>query len=731
MTSSVWRLAHLALAVVTFLFLILASVTGIVLAYDAAQENLQPFRADEINTITLSQAIPELKKHYPEIIEMTVDHNHFVLLEGIDNDGNDVKAYVDPKTGKILGQPTEKSEFINWNLSLHRSLFLKETGRFVVGIVSFLLMLITISGLILILKRQKNFRNFFGKINKDSFSQYYHVVSGRLLLIPILIVSITATYLFFVRFEIIKKPEQEKINSSKSTNQEEKKLQDFDIFKSTLLKDVQKIEFPFVEHEPEEFFVLKLKDREITVNQITGNIEKEEKYPLTTIYENLSLNLHTGRTNWIWATVLGLSSVNILMFIWSGFAITFRRSRSKIKNKFKPNQAEIILLVGSENGTTLNFASNVHQQLLSSGKKSYLAELNHYELFPNAKQLVIFASTYGLGDPPTNASQFLKLVDKIPQNQDVHYSIVGFGSKSYEEFCAFAEKINQHLSETTWAKPLIPLHTVNDRSTHEFAEWAREWSAESLIPIASAPSLYAPKIPSLSTFKVVGKSEVVEEATTFKLNLKPTSRQKYQSGDLLTVYPDNDHKERFYSVGKVDDSLQLIVKLFDNGLGSGYLYRLQEGQEIKARLIKNSDFHIPKNSKPIALIANGTGIAPFLGMIDENIKKKNIRLYCGFRKSSELSRRYTQFLENQKEKGQLSNFQFAYSREEQSEYVMHLIEKDAEYFYQLLQSGGTIMICGALRMQHDVETLLDDICLKKGTSLGVYKSKGQILTDCY
>ncbi len=137
MTSSVWRLAHLALAVVTFLFLILASVTGIVLAYDAAQENLQPFRADDINTISLSQAIPELKKHYPEIIELTVDHNRFVLLEGIDNDGNDVKAYINPTTGKILGKPTEKSEFINWNLSLHRSLFLKERGDLWLGLFRF------------------------------------------------------------------------------------------------------------------------------------------------------------------------------------------------------------------------------------------------------------------------------------------------------------------------------------------------------------------------------------------------------------------------------------------------------------------------------------------------------------------------------------------------------------------------------------------------------------------
>lgn len=731
MTSSVWRLAHLALAVITFLFLILASVTGAVLAYDAAQENLQPYRADDINTITLAEAIPQLKKHYPEITQVTVDHNQFMLLEGSDKDDNSVKAFVDPKTGEILGKPTEKSDFINWNLSLHRSLFLKETGRFIIGIVSFLLMLITVSGLILVIKRQKSFKNFFGKINKDSFSQYYHVVSGRLLLIPILIISATATYLFLVRFDIIKKEEPQSIAKPKQAETSELALQDFPLFKSTKLKDVQKIEFPFIEDEPEEFFVIKLKDKELTVNQINGNIEKEAQLSSVALYENLSLNLHTGRTNWIWAVVLGLSSINILLFMWSGFSITIKRNRSKIKNKYKTEEAEIILLVGSENGTTINFASNVHRQLLSIGKKSHLAELNQYKLFPNAKHLVIFASTYGLGDPPTNATQFLKLLESTPQKQDISYSVIGFGSHAYEEFCAYAKTIDNTLSGKSWAKQLITIHTIDDRSTHDFAEWARAWSAESLVPIASAPSLYAPKTPPLSTFEVVNTSEVIEEVTTFTLNIKPASRQKYKSGDLLAIYPEANHKERFYSVGKVDNSLQLVVKLFENGLGSSYLYNLKKGDKIKARLIKNSDFHIPNKAKKIVLIANGTGIAPFLGMIDENINKKSIQLYCGFRKNSALSQNYSNFLSVQQQKGQLDTFQLAYSREKYSQYVMHLIEKDSHIFSTLLEEGGIIMICGALKMQQDVEKLLENICKSKGSSLDFYKNNGQLLTDCY
>lgn len=731
MTLSIWRYAHLTLAILTFSFLIVASSTGVILAYDAAQEKVQPYRVDDFSELNLAQSLPELRKVFPEITEITVDHNQFVTLEGFDQEGKEVKAYINPKTGKILGKPIEKSEFINWVTSLHRSLFLKETGRFAVGIISFLLMLISISGLILIIKRQQGVKHFFDKIKKDFFSQYFHVVSGRLLLIPVLVIAITGTYLFMIRFEFIPKGKNENVVIKKNNDESEKKIAEFPIFKETKFNNVKKIEFPFIEDEPEEYFVLKLKDREISVNQINGNIVKEEKYPLTTIYDNLSLSLHTGRGSVTWAIILGLASLNILMFIYSGFVITFKRTRNKIRNKYKAEDAEIVILVGSENGSTLGFASHIHSQFNSAGKKSFLTELNHYKVFPKAQHILVFTSTYGLGDAPTNAKHFKNLLPKFPQNQKVKYSVVGFGSKAYDDFCGYAIEIDQLLGEQNWAEPQLALHTVNDRSTTEFAEWAKQWSYETMIPLASAPSLYNQKTPPLKPMKVAGKSEIVEEVTTFKILLKPGRTLSFKSGDLLAIYPDNDHKERFYSIGKVDGAIQLVVKLYENGLGSGFLYKLKEGQEIKARIVKNSEFHLPKKANKVAMISNGTGIAPFLGMIEENSKETEAHLYCGFRRSSKLTKSYEDFAAENIQKGKLTKLNLAYSREEQSQYVMDLVKRDAIFFIDLLTQGGYIMICGALKMQHDLEDLLRDLCTQQNKNYEDYKANGQILTDCY
>lgn len=731
MTLSIWRYAHLTLAILTFLFLIVASATGIILAYDSAQEKNQPYRVDDFSNINLAQSLPELRKVFPEITEISVDHNQFVVLEGLNENGDNIKAYINPKTGKILGKPIEKSKFINWVISLHRSLFLKETGRFTVGIISFLLMLISISGLILIIKRQQGIRHFFDKIKKDFFSQYFHVVSGRLLLIPILVISVTGTYLFLNRFELIPKGRNEKIAHKITNSETQIKLADFPIFKETKLSKVKKIEFPFIEDDAEEFFVLKLKDREITVNQINGEIVKEEKYPLNIIYENLSLTFHTGRGSILWSTVLGISSISILMFIYSGFVITFKRTRNKIKNKYKAENAEIIILVGSENGSTLGFANKIHSQLLADGKKSFITQLNQYKLYPKAEQLVIFTSTYGLGDAPTNASNFKKLLKEFPQNQKIKYSVVGFGSKAYEDFCGFAIEVDELLSKENWAESQLKLFTVNDKSAAEFTEWVKKWSYETMLPLATAPSLYSEKVPSLKKMKVIGKSEIIDEITTFKVILKPNVLAKFKSGDLLAIYPENNQKERFYSIGKIGGAIQLMVKLHENGLGSGFLHGLKENQEIKAKIIKNSQFHFPKKAAEVIMIANGTGIAPFLGMIEEQTGKTKTHLYCGFRKSNELTVSYEYFAHENIQKGKLTSFNLAFSREEKSEYVMDLVKRDAELFLNTLENGNVIMICGALKMQHDVEDVLRKLCSDKNKDYEIYKSSRQILTDCY
>jgi len=727
MTLSFWRYAHLALALFSSLFLLLASVTGIILAVDAVQEKTLPYKVENFNEITLGETLPILKKTYPEITELSVDYNQFVTLQAIDADGNDVKAYIDPKTGKALGTPAKKSEFINWITSLHRSLFLHEAGRFFVGVISFCLLLIAISGFVLVLKRQRGIRNFFSKIIKEYFAQYYHVLLGRLALIPILIIALTGTYLSLERFNFFMG--EEKAKPVKTTLSEKAKT--VSIFKTTLLSDVKKIEFPFTD-DPEEYYIIELKDREVEVNQLTGAIISEKRSPMTTQFAALSLDLHTGRINGIWAVILAIACINILFFIYSGFAITLKRRSSRIKNKFKASESTFVLLVGSENGSTFRFANAIQKQLIENGQKVFVSELNKFTAYPKAEHIVVFTSTHGLGDAPSNGTQFKSLIEKQNQDQNINFSVVGFGSKSYPDFCQFAIEIDQLLEKQKWADRYLDLQTVNDKSAVEFVEWVKLWSEKTGIPLATTPSLYNHIPKGLQKLMVLDKTPISDTEHTFILTLRASARAKFSSGDLLAIYPANDSRERLYSIGNHSGNIQLVVKLHPNGLGSGFLNSLEPGNVIKAQIVKNPAFHLPKKAPKVAFISNGTGIAPFLGMIEQNKAKQELHLYSGFRMETPTLMAYKKFAGIMIQKEHLDNFHVALSREAEHIYVMDLIKRDSIFFVNLLNKGGVIMICGSLAMQKDVEAILSEMCLAKGLkTLSEYKANKQFLTDCY
>ncbi|MCO5230585.1 MAG: PepSY domain-containing protein [Chitinophagales bacterium] len=730
MMLKVWRYAHLALALFSSIFLIISSVTGVILAIDVAVEKSYPYKSKSFDEIKLSDFIANIKEKYVEVYEVNIDDNQFVSIEAIDEDGNEVSSIIDPKTGDILGDLIKKHDFFQWNINFHRSLFLKETGRFIVGITSFLLVLIVISGTVLIIKRQKSVFRFFSKINRDFLAQYYHVVAGRILLVPILIIAATGVYLFVERFEIIKNVEPELIEYQVTGTNSVSDSSPSNFFNTTLLKDIMKIEFPFVE-DPEEYFRFKLKDREVIVHQFTG--EKISERNISTV-ENLkrwSLLLHTGKINLIWAIILGIASLNIVFFMYSGIRIFLKRIATKIKNPHSEQEAEYVVFVGTENGSTLGFAAHIHQQLLAAGKKSYLTEMNHLSSYPNAKHFVVFTSTYGIGDAPNNASQFVDFIRNYQSNSTIQYSVVGFGSKIYKDYCAYAYQIDHLLSEQQWTEPVLDVFTVNEKSPTEFVSWVQAWSEKCVVPLATTVDLYSQQPTRLKSFQVVEKKNFSNE-DTFILILKPISKIKFQSGDLLAIYPNNDYKERFYSISKIGDNIQLVVKNHQYGLGSQFLYQLEKGIKFKAKVFENSNFHFQSDTTKIAMIANGTGIAPFLGMLANNTLQINAYLYCGFRFDREVANYYKDFLEGLKFSKYLTDYKFCFSKEKDAAYVMDMVRADKDIFVDILKSGGVIMICGSLSMYQDVIAEFDKICIANlNHNIKYYQSRSQILSDCY
>jgi sulfite reductase (NADPH) flavoprotein alpha-component len=725
MTTSIWRYSHLTLAISSFLFVLVAAFTGIILAFEPITKQLSDYSISNTEEITLAQTISKLQKQYDEVISITVDENNFVTASVVTKEGKSDTFYVNPTTGEKLGDIEKKKPIFQFATSLHRSLFLKSTGRFIVGVISFLLCLIAVTGLILIAKRQGGFKRLFSKVIKENFDQYYHIIIGRYTLIPIIIITLTGVYLSLDRFSVLP---TEKINHSfdfSSTSSNEKiAVAEFTIFKNTTLNEVKSVEFPFSEDE-EDFFFIRLNNSELLIHQYTGTIISKENLSLTSILLNWSLLLHTGNGTIIWSVVLLLSSISMLFFIYSGFAMTFKRTQKRAlpKNKTNKDNAEIIILVGSETNNTYPFASSLYNALIKKDKPVFIDILNNYTSYKNAKHLIFLTSTYGEGEAPSNASKFLQLVQQTAIQNKINYSVVGFGSRAYPHFCQFAIDIDNKLQQLPEFTPLLPVYKINNQSFQDFKTWGHSWSKKTEINFELIQEIKKPK--KQQAFTTVSKTELNND-DSFLIRLQPSKKLHFNSGDLLSITPKEDNIERLYSVGKIDNDIILSIKKHELGVCSNLLYQLEENEPLQANIKQNKDFYFPKKKKEVVLIANGTGIAPFLGMLQHKNGTK-AHLFWGGRTKESL-KMYTPLLKNIEQ----NNIHIAYSQEKDKEYVQDLLLKKETTISSVLQNGGTIMICGSIKMLKGVEKVLEQITSNKlNTSLNHFKKNNQIKTDCY
>jgi len=283
MTISIWRYSHLTLAISSSIFILLAAITGIILAFEPISNKLKPYAVKNANTLSVSKTIENLNAEYDEILSIEIDKNDFVVASVFTKEGKNETFYINPFTAKKTGDLIEKSKLFKFAKSLHRSLFLKSTGRFIVGFASLLLLLMAITGIILIIKRQGGIKHLFSKVIKEDFEQYYHVIIGRCTLIPLIIITITGIYLSLEKFSVLPSNKiSHVVDETSFIKTPQKAITDFEIFKIINLRDVKHIEFPFSD-AIEDTFVLKLTDKELLINQYTGHIVSEKQKSLLSL----------------------------------------------------------------------------------------------------------------------------------------------------------------------------------------------------------------------------------------------------------------------------------------------------------------------------------------------------------------------------------------------------------------------------------------------------------------
>ena len=406
-----------------------------------------------------------------------------------------------------------------------------------------------------------------------------------------------------------------------------------------------------------------------------------------------------------------------------------KKTSGKIRKKSSKEDAEYILLFGTQSGNTESMAKNFFKGLLAEGKKVFMDELDNYSSYESATHLIIFTSTYGVGGPPSNASYFEDLVKEKEPLNPLKFSVVAFGSTSFSDFCQFGVDVDSWFGSTSHFERFLPLVRINEQSASDFRSWLSLWNRATDMDVQIELKDIGKKTLKVDEYTVLENPEVNIDSTAI-IKLRPTNLINFQSGDLLSVIPEGSQKPRIYSIARVGDDILLSVKKHDMGICSVYLCNLQKGDTLKASLERNESFHLVPDAPSVWLIGNGTGIAPYLGMMGEN-KNSSLKLIWGGRTKSSFDI-YKPYVEKAIEDGRMEKYELALSRVDNRQYVQDILAQQEDEVAKAFDSGAVFMLCGSMAMQSSVLEVLSRITSTKlDQSLSSFQHNGQLLKDCY
>lgn len=219
---------------------------------------------------------------------------------------------------------------------------------------------------------------------------------------------------------------------------------------------------------------------------------------------------------------------------------------------------EVTILYGSQSGNAKGVAMNAGKTLESYGFQVTISSMSDFK--PNnlkkLKNLLIVVSTHGEGEPPDNAKSFHEFLHgrRAPKLEDLRFSVLALGDRSYEQFCQTGKEFDQRLEELGGSR----VYTRFDCDV-DFDEPAAEWlegvitglgevQSQSVTPLTktqinqTSESVYSRTNPFkaevLENINLNGRGSN-KETRHLELSLEG-SGLTYEPGDCLGIYPEND-----------------------------------------------------------------------------------------------------------------------------------------------------------------------------------------------
>jgi len=228
----------------------------------------------------------------------------------------------------------------------------------------------------------------------------------------------------------------------------------------------------------------------------------------------------------------------------------------------------------------------------------------------------------------------------------------------------------------------------------------------------------------------------VKDAAHFEIflqQLEPTTPRLYSISSSLETVDGEVHLTVARDAFSIEEELKY-------GLCSDLLCSLQTGAKIDFYIHHNDQFRLPDDDKDVIMIGPGTGIAPFRAFLSEResagARGRNWLFYGDQHFTSDFL--YQTELQQWMDNGVLHELDVAFSRDQSGKiYVQDKIRQRAADFFQWLENGATLYVCGAKKMSEDVEKTILELVKKSGlqedaeTYLNELKTSGRYQKDVY
>lgn len=656
--------------------------------------------------------------------------------------GTPGSAVIDPATGATAAS-SDPSSLELWLTNLHRSLFLGDAGRLTMAAGAAAMLVLTLSGAALVARRMGGWARWFGR-TRGPWPGRVHVELARFAVGGLALSSLTALWMTASTFSLLPDEALDPAPATATTGLAQLAPAQIPLFAQTPVSALKSLSFPSPQ-DPSDVFTLVTTGGTALIDPGTGAVLSSVTPGRWERMSEIVQMLHTGQGAAVLGLILGLMALTVPMLALTG-AVQWLRARHsgvRLPHNIAAGSAETILLVASEGGSTWGFARTLRDALAGVGHKVHAAPLSQFDpaRYGHAKRFIVLAATYGEGEAPAAARGVAARIRALKLPPAAPLAVLGFGDKSFADFCAYAEELVASARAIGWQE-LMPMGTVNRQSPQEFARWGRDLGAALGVPLELE---HLPEVPRGERLTLLSRrdygAEVGAPAAILRFALPRRSLWQrltgqglapFEAGDLLGVIPEGSELPRFYSLasGARDGFVEICVRRQEGGLCSGQLTRLEPGATITAFTRRNEGFHPDRARKPLILIGAGAGIAPLAGFIRANDQRRPVHLWFGARAPGS-DFLYEEDLRDWQGQGRLETLAPTFSRSGPREHVQDRLRRDASAVARHLAAGAQVMVCGGREMAEGVRATLDDILGARGQSLAALKAEGRYAEDIF